>query len=151
MYTVLDVQMVFVLAKGPFSEKWNQRATFKNANKLHKSSWKEYKLTEYCNCLHTNQIFFICMHFLWLEVFGFLMLQYQKIMCWDKNVITESRRVLQYCQLFLIQDRTMKKLKKIKKSYSTLAYDWCILQVFELSRTSRFSTIFYSQNLVSSK
>ena len=32
------------------------------------------------------------------------MLQYQKIICRDKNVMAESGRGLQYCQLFLIQD-----------------------------------------------
>ena len=31
-------------ASGPLSEKWNQRAISKNANKLHKSSWKWVKI-----------------------------------------------------------------------------------------------------------
>ena len=40
---------------GPFSEKWHQKAVFKNANELHKSSWKSVKI----DFLHANQIFFI--------------------------------------------------------------------------------------------
>ena len=122
---------------GPFSEKWHQKAVFKNANELHKSSWKSVKLIFYMQIKY----FLFYMHFLWVEVFDFFMLQYQKIICWDKNVIIESERGLQLCQMFLIQDRTMREVvisKQIKKNYSTLAYDWCILQIFELSRTSRF-------------
>ena len=35
--------MQILTQTGPFSEKWNQKAIFKNANKLHKSSWKRVK------------------------------------------------------------------------------------------------------------
>ena len=41
------INKIFPLAEmsiGPFSEKWNQSAIFKNANKLHKSSWKRIEI-----------------------------------------------------------------------------------------------------------
>ena len=45
---------------GSFSKMWIQIAIFKNANKLHKSTWKRVRtLLELLNFLHTNQIFFI--------------------------------------------------------------------------------------------
>ena len=123
---------------GPFSEKWHQKAVFKNANKLHKSSWKSVKI----DFLHANQIFFILHAFFVSRGFWlFHVAVSENHMLWDKNVIIESERGLQFCQMFLIQDRTMREVvisKQIKKNYSTLAYDWCILQIFELSRTSRF-------------
>ena len=47
---------------GPFSEKWNQIAIFKNANKLHKSSWKGVNIdrTPYFFTYQSNIFLFTC-------------------------------------------------------------------------------------------
>ena len=37
--------------------------------------------------MYQSNIFSFYLHFLWLEVFGFFMLQYQQIICWDVTKI----------------------------------------------------------------
>ena len=52
---------------------------------------KNQKLIRCSNHCFQNWLFSwvsLYMYFLWLEVFDFFMLQYRKIICWDKNVIT---------------------------------------------------------------
>ena len=36
--------MQILTQTGPFSEKWHQKAVFKNANEFHKSIWKRVKI-----------------------------------------------------------------------------------------------------------
>ena len=82
-------------------------------------------------------------YFLWSEVFSFFMLQYQKIICSAKNVIKESWEASSVTNGFKYKlGRWRSCLKETKKSYPTLAYDRCILQLFELSHSSHFSTTF---------
>ena len=69
---------------------------------------KDYSLIELLTFLHIN-IFGFTYIFLRVEVFDFFMLQHQKITCSAKNVIKQSGKGLHYCQLFLMQVRTMKK------------------------------------------
>ena len=106
-------------------------------------------MVELLTFLHINQIFFILHAVFVIRGFWyFLKLQYQKIICWAKNVIKESGRGFQYCQMFFIHVRTIKKVvlnKQRKKSYPNLAYGWCNLQVFELSCTSRFSSFLFTK------
>ena len=88
---------------GPFSKKWNQIVIFKNANKLHESSWKRViiDITQRSNI--PIKYFSFYMHFLRLEVFDFFHVA-------AKNVMKELGRSFYYYQLFLVQVRTMKKL-----------------------------------------
>ena len=76
---------------------------------------KEYLLIELLIIYIPIKYFSFYMHLLWFEVFDFFMLQYQEIICSPKNVIKESGRGLQYCQLFLLKIMTMKKLPCINK------------------------------------
>ena len=67
------------ISDGSFSEKWNQIAIFKNANKLHESSWS-LVIIDRISWFLTN-IFLFTYIFLDYEVSDFFMLQYQKIIC----------------------------------------------------------------------